>query len=93
MKNWEAAVRELDSTAFDGDATTEPASSDAADNDLAISVEESGQGLEPVSATILITIAAKLTEHALSKLWDDILWPRLRRRFGANAVGEEKKAS
>jgi hypothetical protein len=54
-----------------------------------VSVREEQQGLEPASTTILVTIVTAVGTHIATKLWDEILWPRLRRRLGAKAVGEK----
>ncbi len=35
--------------------------------------------------TILVTIAAPVAVHALKTLWDDIVRPRIRSRFGVDA--------
>lgn len=36
-------------------------------------------------ATILVSIAAPIALHALKTLWDDIVRPRIRSRFGVDA--------
>jgi len=54
-----------------------------------INVREQGQGVEPILTTILVSISAEVGAHIARRFWDEVLWPRLRRRFGANAVGEE----
>lgn len=54
-----------------------------------VTVCERGQGFEPILVTILIGISIRAGSHVARNLWDDVLWPRLRRRLGANAVGEE----
>src|SRR4051812_38922435 len=69
-----------------GDVPTDEAGVDAAELDELV-VHEEGQGVDPVTATILIGGGTKLTLHVLEKLWDDVLWPRLKKRLGGQAVG------
>jgi hypothetical protein len=52
-----------------------------------VKVREPRQGIEPVS-TIVVTIAVGLATHAASKFWDDVIWPRLRDKFGVKVVGK-----
>jgi hypothetical protein len=51
-------------------------------------VREEAHGLEPISTTVLVTIGTGLGLKILESLWDDVLWPRLRRKFGADALGD-----
>jgi hypothetical protein len=55
--------------------------------DIDVKVREPKQGIEPVS-TIVVTIAVGLASHAASKFWDDVIWPRLRDRFGVGGAGK-----
>jgi hypothetical protein len=53
-----------------------------------INVREEQQGLDPLATTILVTIAPGLGSHMAIQLWDQVIWPRLRRRLGAKALRE-----
>jgi len=53
-------------------------------------VREEQQGLEPLSTTILVGITARLGSHMAQTLWDGVIFPRLRRRLGAKAVGDQE---
>jgi hypothetical protein len=54
-----------------------------------VDVREEQQGLEPVSTTILVSIATGVGTHIATKLWDEVIWPRLRRRLGARPLGDQ----
>ena len=54
-----------------------------------VTVREEQQGLDPLATTILVGITVEVGSHVAKQLWDQILWPRLRRRLGAKAVGEQ----
>jgi hypothetical protein len=57
---------------------------------ISVSVEEDKQGIEPVLTTILVTIAADVGKQVLvDELWVKVLWPRIKRRLGAKAVGRK----
>jgi hypothetical protein len=54
-----------------------------------VSVREEQQGLDPLMTTILVEIVVQVGAHVVTQFWDDVIWPRLRRRLGAKAVGDE----
>ncbi len=56
-----------------------------------ISVIEENEGVEPISTTILVSIAVKVGAHAAQKFWDEVIWPRIRRRLGGIPIGEGEK--
>jgi hypothetical protein len=56
-----------------------------------VTVSEEGAKVDPVTATILITIAAPITVHIATKFWDDVIWKRLVPPHGGKAVGKKKK--
>jgi N-acetylglucosamine kinase-like BadF-type ATPase len=58
-----------------------------------VKVTESGQGVDPVSITILVTIAGGVGTHIATKLWDEVVWPHVKRELGGRAVGKRKKKS
>jgi hypothetical protein len=51
-------------------------------------IREGEQGAEPILTTILVGIAISASSKVAESLWNDILWPRLRRRLGARALGD-----
>lgn len=59
---------------------------------IRVEVREGGQGAEPVSTTIVVGIAVAAGKKIVETLWDEIIWPRLRRRLGARALGERAAA-
>jgi hypothetical protein len=54
---------------------------------VTIQVREGRHGAEPILTTILISIAAKAGSTVAETLWREVIWPRLRRRLGARALG------
>jgi hypothetical protein len=54
-----------------------------------VSVAEDAKGFGEV--LILITIAAPAATHIINKVWDDLIWPRIKSRLGADALGEAEK--
>jgi hypothetical protein len=59
--------------------------------DAKISVVEEGQGVEPVTTTILIGIAIKAGSHVAIRFWDDVIWPRIERQIGVDALGSRQR--
>ena len=55
-------------------------------------VAEGAQGAEPVLTTIVVGIAVSAGSKVAESLWRDVVWPRVRRRLGARALGPEKAA-
>jgi hypothetical protein len=55
--------------------------------DAQLTVSEEAQGIDPVTAAILIGIATNLASDAVEKLWDAVILPRLKRRLGAKVLG------
>ena len=53
-------------------------------------VTDGEHGAEPILTTILVGIAVSAGSKAAESLWQDVLWPRIRRRLGARALGAEK---
>src|SRR6478609_11754289 len=58
-----------------------------------VQVREGQQGVEPVLTTIFVTLVVTATSKVAESLWKDVLWPRLRLRWGWTAVTEELKES
>lgn len=49
--------------------------------ELEVSVEQKREGVEPITTTILIGLGVKFGASAAEKLWEKVLWPRLRKKF------------
>lgn len=62
-------------------------SEDLPADELDIQVREEQSGMDPALTTIFVTIAAGLGTDILVKLWEELIWPRVRRRLGVDAVG------
>jgi hypothetical protein len=54
-----------------------------------VTVREEGQGIDPVTTAILVGVAANLGSDAVKQVWGKVIWPLLKRRLGAQAVGDE----
>jgi predicted TIM-barrel fold metal-dependent hydrolase len=52
-----------------------------------VQIEEDRQGADPIFTMIVVTLGVNVAAHVLTTIWDDLLWPRIKRRLGANAVG------
>lgn len=64
-------------------AGLEPAELAAAE----VQIREGAQGAEPVLTTIVVSIAVTAGSKIVESFWDDVIWPRLRRRLGVRALG------
>jgi hypothetical protein len=65
---------------------------DAVLNELKVEVKEEQAGIEPVTMTILIGIGTNVASHALIKVWEDVIWPRVRDRLDDDALGNRKES-
>jgi hypothetical protein len=54
-----------------------------------VEIAEGEQGVEPVLTTIVVGIAVSAGSKIAESLWKEILWPRIRRRLGADALGPQ----
>ncbi|HZN18720.1 MAG TPA: hypothetical protein VFB84_11180 [Micromonosporaceae bacterium] len=52
-----------------------------------VRVREGEHGAEPLLTTILVGIAVSASSRVIESLWADVVWPYLRRRLGAAALG------
>lgn len=52
-----------------------------------VEITEGEQGAEPFLTTIVVSIAATAGSKVLESFWTDVIWPRVRRRLGADALG------
>lgn len=55
-------------------------------------VREGEQGVEPVLTTVVVGIAVAAGSKVAETLWDEVIWPRLRRRLGVKALGARTAA-
>ncbi len=60
------------------------------DRENAIIVRARRSGVDTTMAVILVTVAPSVN-RVIKDLWKDILLPRIRRRWGEDAIGEEKR--
>jgi len=51
------------------------------------SVDQEGKGFGDV--IVLITIFAPAANHVIRNVWDEMIWPRIKSRLGADAIGNE----
>ena len=49
------------------------------------------QGADPVTITVIVTILTQVGVHAAERAWDEIVWPKLRRRLADDALGEREE--
>jgi hypothetical protein len=61
--------------------------------DAAADIREGEQGAEPILTTIVVSIAVSAGSKVADTLWTDVIWPRLRRRAGARALGPASPAT
>jgi hypothetical protein len=59
-------------------------------HDARSEVTEGEQGAEPILTTIVVGIVVSAGSKVAETLWKDVVWPRVRRRLGARALGTEK---
>lgn len=52
-----------------------------------VKVTEGEQGAEPILTTIVVAIVISAGSKIAESLWTDVIWPRIRRRLGADALG------
>ncbi|MGH3937491.1 MAG: hypothetical protein ACRDTG_02480 [Pseudonocardiaceae bacterium] len=55
-------------------------------------IREGAQGAEPILTTIVVGITVAAGSKIAETLWTEVIWPRLRRRLGAKAIGERTAA-
>ena len=58
--------------------------------DARADVTDGEHGAEPILTTIIVGIAVSAGSKVAETLWRDVLWPRIRRRLGARALGTER---
>lgn len=60
---------------------------------VAVEIREGAQGAEPVLTTIVVGIAVSAGTRVAETFWEEVLWPRLRRRLGVRALGARRAAA
>lgn len=55
--------------------------------DVGVEIREGEQGAEPVLTSIVVGITVTVGSKVVESLWEEVIWPRLRRRLGARALG------
>jgi hypothetical protein len=84
------AVAELRHQHSEASKRARAAGLDASELDGAeVSVCEEEQDVDP-GTTILITIAINAGSNVAIKLWNDVIWPRVQKRIGDDALGDEE---
>lgn len=58
-----------------------------------VEIREGAQGAEPVLTTVVVGIAVGAGTKVAETFWEEVLWPRLRRRLGVRALGARKGAA
>ena len=71
----------------EGNTATEDANS-ASSAPIQGTASETDRGF--AGADILVQIFAPVVADALTKLWDDVIWPKLEKRIGKKGVGKRK---
>lgn len=56
-------------------------------NELKVTVTDPGQGFEPVS-TLAVVLVGAMGKEIAKRVWVEVIRPEIRRRRGADAVGE-----
>jgi hypothetical protein len=60
------------------------------DRTSAITVRVGTSGVDPTTAVLLVTLAPS-ANRIIKDLWSTVVLPRIRRRWGDDAIGEEKR--
>ena len=55
-----------------------------------IRVTEEGQGIDPLTTSIIVGIGGNVASHYLIKTWETRIWPLIRDRLGDDALGARK---
>ena len=84
-------LAELREPGTEASAAAEATGLDPADlTEARADVTDGEHGAEPILTTIVVGIAVSAGSKVAESLWKDVLWPRIRRRLGARALGAEK---
>lgn len=86
-----AVLAELNDPASDAAAAAKRAGLDpAALKGARVDVAETEHGADPFLTPILIGIAVSAGSKVAETLWKEVLWPRIRRSLGADALGDRQ---
>jgi ABC-type sulfate transport system substrate-binding protein len=55
--------------------------------EIQLDVTEDRHGAEPVATMIVIEIAINASTHIAVKVWQKLVWPRIKQRLGSDALG------
>jgi hypothetical protein len=69
----------------------DPAGLADVDRKTAITVHAGASGVDPTVVLIVVTLAPS-ANHIVKDLWKTVLLPRIRRRWGDDAIGDEKRS-
>ena len=82
-------LAELDDPASEASSAAQRAGLTRADlADARAEVAEAEHGADPFLTPIIIGIAVSAGSKVAETLWKDVLWPRIRLRLGADAIGK-----
>lgn len=85
----DATLAELADESTDAAETARAAGLDPAElRDVSAEAEEDAQGADPILTAIVVSVAGGLAKEVVVRLWDNVIWPRVRRRLGERAVGD-----
>jgi hypothetical protein len=56
--------------------------------DARVEITEARQGLDPIFTPIIVGIAVSASSKVAETLWKEVIWPRIRRRLGKDALGD-----
>jgi hypothetical protein len=71
------------------DAGLGPADLEQLRGQQAFAFREEGAGLDPTSVSLIVAFAP-IVNHIAESLWDEVVLPWIRRRWGNDAVGPKK---
>ncbi|MFZ0168069.1 MAG: hypothetical protein WAL64_01450 [Candidatus Dormiibacterota bacterium] len=86
-----AVLSEIQSSADEHEQEADEGADAASLSRVQGTVTEAGRGF--AGADIVIQIAGPVVADVLTKLWDEVIWPRLRKRIGVKGVGTRKNPS
>ena len=81
-------LAELDDPASEASATAASVGIDPAGlAGVRVEITEVRQGLDPFVTPIIVGITVSTGSKIAETLWKEVLWPRIRRRLGKDALG------
>lgn len=52
-------------------------------------VEKETKGFDPVLIVVAVSVPA--ASHIVNQFWDDVIWPHLKKRLGADSLGKREE--